>query len=79
LGVIASGVGFYATFTAPWVPLIDTAGWVMWISAIAIVSLLIGIVMYFIGSISSNGEEISDEELVNRVTSLCEKGKLLKF
>jgi hypothetical protein len=41
----------------------------MWISAIAAISLLIGIVMYFIGNISSKGEEISDEELVNRVTS----------
>jgi glutamate:GABA antiporter len=69
LGVIASGVGFYATFTAPWVPLIDNTGWVMWISAIAAISLLIGIVMYFIGNISSKGEEISDEELINRVTS----------
>jgi len=69
LGVITSGVGFYATFTAPWVPLIDHTGWVMWIAAIAATSLLIGIVMYFIGNISSKGEEISDEELVNRVIS----------
>ncbi len=49
LGLVASGVGFYATVTAPWVPLINVTGWDEWVVGIALLSLVIGVVVYFIG------------------------------
>ncbi len=69
LGLIASGVGFYATFTAPWVPLINNTGWVAWITGIAVVSLFIGIMTYFIGQASDRGKVLDDEDLITKVTS----------
>ena len=54
LGLISSGVGFYATVTAPWVPtLIDLTGWNEWVIGIALFSLVIGVVVYFIGQASA--------------------------
>lgn len=67
LGLLASFVGFYATFTAPWVPLIGEGGWVAWITAIAVISLLIGIVVFFIGQAVIKGD-VQDEELIAKVT-----------
>ncbi|QBD80573.1 APC family permease [Ktedonosporobacter rubrisoli] len=67
LGLVASLVGFYATFTAPWVPLIDNTGWIIWITAIALVSLLIGVATYFIGQRSIRSQS-SDEDIIASVT-----------
>ncbi|GHO91911.1 amino acid permease [Reticulibacter mediterranei] len=54
LGLVSSGVGFYATITAPWVPtLIDLTGWNTWVIGIALLSLVIGVIVYFIGQASA--------------------------
>jgi hypothetical protein len=54
LGLVASGVGFYATITAPWVPtLIDLTGWNTWVIGIALISLVVGVIVYFIGQASA--------------------------
>jgi glutamate:GABA antiporter len=50
LGLLASGVGLYATVSAPWVPsLIDTARWDIWIAAIVVLSLIVAAAICFIG------------------------------
>jgi amino acid transporter len=64
LGWLSSFVGFYATFTAPWVPLIDATGWDIWIIAIAAISLIIGVVVFFIGHFTIKSKPVSDEELL---------------
>jgi amino acid permease len=69
LGLISSGVGFYATVTAPWVPtLINLTGWNSWVIGIALLSLAIGVGVYFIGQASARSE-VADEEIVAEVTN----------
>lgn len=72
LGLVASGVGFYATFTAPWVPLIAEGGWVSWIGGIAVISLIIGVAFFFIGQRTMRGKAISDDALIANITPVAE-------
>jgi hypothetical protein len=46
-GLVASGVGVYVTFTGPWTTLISYASWLYLIGGIAILSLLIGAILFF--------------------------------
>ncbi len=47
VGLLASGVGLYATVTAPWVPsLINAAGWDIWIAGIVVLSLIAAAAIY---------------------------------
>lgn len=64
-GLIASGVGFYATVTAPWIALIDVVRWDAWVIGIALVSLVIGVIVYFIGQ--ATAKNASDEELIAEI------------
>ena len=68
LGLLASGVGLYATVSAPWVPnLITTLPWDAWIIALVIVSLAAGAVIYFVGHATIR-EDVSDEEAIAQAT-----------
>src|SRR5712692_5979245 len=68
VGLLASGVGLYATVTAPWVPsLIDVVGWDVWIAAIVVVSLIVATVIYFVGHATIR-EDVSDAEAIAEAT-----------
>src|SRR5438105_9764387 len=62
LGLIASAFGVYVTFTGPWTPLLNTPVWVGWIGGIAVFSLIIGAVLYFVGQATVKGD-VTDEEI----------------
>ena len=67
VGLVASGIGFYATVTAPWVPsLIDTGKWDVWVIGIALLSLLIGAGTFFLSRSKNFGA--TDEEIIAQVT-----------
>jgi glutamate:GABA antiporter len=62
VGLLASGVGLYATVTAPWVPtLIDTRSWDIWIAGIVVVSLIAAATIYFLGHARIR-DDVSDEQ-----------------
>ncbi len=64
LGLLACGVGLYATVSAPWVPsLIDVGPWDLWIAAIVILSLIVAVVIYFVGHARID-DTVSDEEVI---------------
>jgi glutamate:GABA antiporter len=64
LGLLASGIGLYATVSAPWVPsLIDTVRWDIWIAAIVILSLIAAAVIYFIGHARIR-DDVTDEQAI---------------
>ncbi len=67
VGAVATGYGVYATFTGPWTPLLSQSQWVLWIGGIAVLSLVIGVVIFFIGQATIKGE-VTDEEIISQVT-----------
>jgi hypothetical protein len=67
LGLIASAVGIYVTFTGPWTTLIAYASWVWLIGGIAVLSLAVGALLFFVGRASVK-ENVSDEEIIAQVT-----------
>lgn len=67
IGAVATGYGVYATFTGPWTPLLSQTQWVIWIGGIAVISLIIAVVVFFVGQATIKGE-VSDEEIIAQVT-----------
>jgi len=67
LGLLASGVGLYATVSAPWVTLITIVPWDVWIGAIVVLSLIAASVIYFIGHATIR-EDVTDEEAIAQAT-----------
>ncbi len=67
LGLIASAVGIYVTFTGPWTTLIAYAAWLWLIGGIAVLSLAVGALLFFIGRATIK-EDVSDEEIIAQVT-----------
>jgi amino acid transporter len=64
LGLLASGVGLYATVTAPWAPsLIDTVGWDIWIAGIVVVSLIAAAAIYFLGHTRIR-DDVTDQQAI---------------
>lgn len=64
VGLLASGIGLYATVSAPWVPsLIDPVSWDIWITAIVVVSLATAAAIYFIGHARIRDDE-TDEQVI---------------
>ncbi len=64
VGLLASGVGLYATVSAPWVPsLIDTGPWDLWIGAIVILSLVVAVLIYVMGH-NRVQDNVTDEETI---------------
>jgi amino acid transporter len=67
LGLIASAVGVYVTFTGPWTPLLTESSWLLWIGGIALLSLVVAVVVFFIGQATIKSD-VSDEEVLAEVT-----------
>ncbi len=68
VGILASGVGLYATVSAPWVPqLITIVPWDIWIAAIVILSLIAAAVIYFVGHATIR-EDVTDAEAIAQAT-----------
>jgi glutamate:GABA antiporter len=67
LGLLASAVGVYVTFTGPWTSLLSESVWVTWIGGIAVLSLIVAIVLFFVGQATIKGD-VSDEEIIAKVT-----------
>jgi len=73
IGALATGYGVYATFTGPWTSLLSEQLWILWIAGIAVLSLIIGAVLYFIGqTITRGGSDVSDEALIATVIGSSE-------
>lgn len=62
LGLIASAVGVYVIFTGPWTTLLSERTWLTWIGSIAILSLIVGAVLFFIGRATIK-RNVTDEEV----------------
>ncbi|GHO46331.1 APC family permease [Ktedonospora formicarum] len=67
LGLIASAVGVYVTFTGPWTTLVSNTEWLLWIGGIGLLSLVIGVLLFFLGQ--SLAKKANDTEIVAEVTS----------
>jgi len=68
LGLISSAVGVFVIFISPWIPgLMNTTQWDLWIGGIAVLSLLVGIAVFFIGQATIK-TSVSDEEVIAQVT-----------
>src|SRR6185312_4744797 len=63
LGLLASAVGVYVTFTGPWTTLISYPQWVLWIGAIGVLSLIVGIALFFIGQATVKSD-VSDDQVI---------------
>jgi len=73
LGLLASGVGLYATVSAPWVPtLIDAKGWDSWIAGIVVVSLIAAAAIYLIGHARIR-DDVTDEQAIAVSMGTAEK------
>jgi glutamate:GABA antiporter len=68
LGLVASAVGVYVTFTGPWTSLVSYNQWVLWIGGIGVLSLIVGIALFFVGRATTRSD-VSDEEIISKVTS----------
>ena len=67
VGAIATGYGVYATFTGPWTPLLAESQWVLWIGGIAVLSLIVAVVIFFVGQATIK-TDVTDEEVIAQVT-----------
>ncbi len=68
VGLCAAAFGVYVTFTGPWTTLLSYTTWILWIGSIAVLSLIIGAVLFFIGQATIKGD-VSDEEAIAQATS----------
>ncbi len=67
LGLLASAVGVYVTFTGPWTSLLSESTWVTWIGSIAVLSLIVAVVLFFVGQATIKSD-VTDEEVIAKVT-----------
>ncbi len=73
LGLLASGVGLYATVSAPWVPtLIDAKSWDLWIAGIVVLSLVAATAIYFLGHARIR-DDVTDEQAIAAAMGTVEK------
>jgi len=71
VGLLASGVGLYATVTAPWVPtLIDVVRWDAWLAGIVVLSLIVATVIYFVGHARIR-DDVTDEQAIAEATGVA--------
>lgn len=62
-GLVASAVGVYAIFTGPWTGLIAYNQWILWIGGICLLSLIVGVVLFFVGQATIR-RDVSDEQAI---------------
>ncbi len=56
-------------FTNPWATgLISNFQWLLWIGGIALLSLIIGVALFFVGQ-SSAKNQVSDDEIIAQATT----------
>jgi len=67
IGAAATGYGVFATFTGPWTSLLSQGLWDLWIGGIALLSLIVGAILFFVGRAIEKGE-MSDEQIIAEVT-----------
>ncbi len=68
VGAFAMAWAVVATFTNSWAPqLIGQGPWILWIGSIAVLSLLVGAGLFFLGRATVKGE-VSDEQIIAEVT-----------
>ncbi len=68
LGLISSAFGVAVIFISPWIPhLLNTSQWDLWIGSIAVLSLIIGAVIFFIGQATIR-RDVSDAEVIAEAT-----------
>jgi hypothetical protein len=68
LGLIASAVGVIVTFTNPWISQLEKTQWDLWIGGIGVLSLIVGMVLFFVGQATVKSD-VSDEEVIAEATS----------
>jgi len=71
-GLVASAVGVYVTFTGPWTSLVTSAQWVLWIGGIGLLSLIVGVLLYFVGQFTAGHQQADDQEIIAEVTGSAE-------
>ena len=67
VGAFATGYGVYVTFTNPWTGLISEQQWWLWIGGIGVISLIVGIILFFIGRATVR-RDVTDEQVIAEVT-----------
>jgi len=67
VGAVATGYGVYVTFTNPWTGLLTEQQWWLWIGGIGVLSLIVGVLLYFIGHATIR-RDVTDEEVIAEVT-----------
>lgn len=67
VGAVATGYGVYVTFTSPWTSLLTEQQWWLWIGGIGVISLIVGVVLFFVGQATIKGN-MTDEEIIRTVT-----------
>jgi amino acid transporter len=69
VGAVAMAWAVIATFTNPWTSLLDKTTWIVWIGGIAVLSLIVGALLFFVGQASTkNSTDASDEEVIAEIT-----------
>jgi glutamate:GABA antiporter len=67
IGACATGYGIYVTFTNPWTGLLTNQQWWLWIGGIGVISLIVGIILFFVGHATVKGD-VTDEQVIAEVT-----------
>lgn len=67
LGILASFCGAYVIFTSPWTNALTTLQWDVWIACIAIFSLIVAVIGFYIGRRTIKND-LSDEAIITEVT-----------
>lgn len=67
VGAVSMAWAVVATFTNAWTSLIDKQTWIIWIGSIALLSLIAGAALFFVGRATARGDA-SDEEIIAEVT-----------
>jgi amino acid transporter len=67
LGTIASAVGVLVIFTNPWTTVLSNGQWLLWIGSIAVLSLIVGVALFFVGQ--STAKDLPDDDEITAQTT----------
>jgi glutamate:GABA antiporter len=68
VGALSMATGVIATFTNPWITVLTQMTWIVGVGGVAVVSLIIGALLFFIGKAAVGKKEVSDEAMIAEVT-----------